>query len=41
MPQCFLHYRLLQGANKDWIDKGGTGTIGWFHIYQDGRVVEK
>ena len=34
-------YYRLKGANKDWIDKGGTGTVGWFHIYQDGRVVEK
>jgi peptidoglycan hydrolase-like protein with peptidoglycan-binding domain len=34
-------YYLLKGANKDWIDEGGTGTIGWFHIYKDGRVVEE
>lgn len=33
-------YYLLKGANKDWINQGGTGTIGWFHIYKDGRVVE-
>lgn len=34
-------YYNYKAANKDWIDQGGTGTIGWFHIYKDGRVVEQ
>ncbi|MED4268149.1 peptidoglycan-binding domain-containing protein [Priestia megaterium] len=34
-------YYSLRAANKDWMDQGGTGTIGWFHIYKDGRVVEE
>ncbi|MBP1082555.1 peptidoglycan-binding protein [Bacillus capparidis] len=34
-------YYQLKAANKDWIDEGGSGTIGWFHIYKDGRVVEE
>ncbi|RAS77197.1 peptidoglycan-binding protein [Priestia endophytica] len=33
-------YYRFKAANKDWIDEGGTGTIGWYHIYKDGRVVE-
>ncbi|MCT4479003.1 peptidoglycan-binding protein [Peribacillus frigoritolerans] len=34
-------YYNYKAANKDWIDQGGTGTIGWYHIYKDGRVVEQ
>ncbi|CAH0192367.1 peptidoglycan-binding domain-containing protein [Peribacillus sp. Bi134] len=34
-------YYNYKAANKDWIDQGGTGTIGWFYIYKDGRVVEQ
>ncbi|CAH0226652.1 N-acetylmuramoyl-L-alanine amidase CwlM [Peribacillus simplex] len=34
-------YYNYKAANKDWMDQGGTGTIGWFHIYKDGRVVEQ
>ncbi|MCR8871643.1 peptidoglycan-binding domain-containing protein [Peribacillus frigoritolerans] len=34
-------YYNFKAANKDWIDQGGSGTIGWFHIYKDGRVVEQ
>ncbi|WP_274448609.1 peptidoglycan-binding domain-containing protein [Priestia aryabhattai] len=32
-------YYRFKAANKDWIEQGGTGTIGWYHIYKDGRVV--
>ncbi|MDP1418212.1 peptidoglycan-binding domain-containing protein [Peribacillus simplex] len=34
-------YYKYKAANQDWIDQGGSGTIGWFHIYKDGRVVEQ
>ncbi|SNT39757.1 Putative peptidoglycan binding domain-containing protein [Bacillus sp. OK838] len=34
-------YYKYKAANKDWMDQGGSGTIGWFHIYKDGRVVEE
>ncbi|MFP3669228.1 peptidoglycan-binding protein [Priestia sp. SIMBA_032] len=32
-------YYRFKAANKDWVEQGGTGTIGWYHIYKDGRVV--
>ena len=34
-------YYKYKAANKDWMEQGGTGTIGWFKIYKDGRVVEQ
>jgi peptidoglycan hydrolase-like protein with peptidoglycan-binding domain len=34
-------YYTFKAANKDWINQGGSGTIGWFHIYKDGRVIEE
>jgi peptidoglycan hydrolase-like protein with peptidoglycan-binding domain len=34
-------YYKYKAANKDWMDQGGSGTIGWFHIYKDGRVLEE
>ncbi|WP_210611461.1 peptidoglycan-binding domain-containing protein [Priestia flexa] len=34
-------YYRFKAANKDWIKQGGTGTIGWYHIYKDGRIVAK
>ncbi|MDR7246523.1 peptidoglycan-binding domain-containing protein [Priestia megaterium] len=34
-------YYRSKAANKDWMNQGGSGTIGWFHIYKDGRVIEE
>ncbi len=33
------YYRFL-AKNKDWMDQGGSGTIGWYHIYKNGDVIE-
>ncbi|MET3320383.1 UNVERIFIED_ORG: hypothetical protein ABIC97_003483 [Peribacillus simplex] len=38
------HHRKTSGGvrrNIHWMDQGGAGTIGWFKIYKDGRVVEE
>jgi peptidoglycan hydrolase-like protein with peptidoglycan-binding domain len=33
------YYRFV-AKNKDWMDQGGSGTIGWYHIYKNGDVIE-
>ncbi|MDY0939761.1 peptidoglycan-binding domain-containing protein [Priestia megaterium] len=33
------YYRFV-AKNKDWMDQGRSGTIGWYHIYKNGDVIE-
>jgi len=33
-------YYRFAAKNKDWMDQGGSGTIGWYHIYKNGDVIE-
>lgn len=34
-------YYRVHVASQEFIDEGGTGTVGFYYVYKDGRVIEE